>query len=114
MTSEEVAILIVLYIFTLTIVILAVKLWLSRRRIHDLLGKANNPMSAVETKPIIPIMFDQKKSVPKASDASVPTSAPTTIAAPILYKIMSTPTNRIIERLRTLCQSIKSRTQGDT
>jgi Flp pilus assembly protein CpaB len=97
MTSEEVVILIVLYVFALIIVILAARLWLAQRHIQDL--KTKNPMSAVETKPIIPMILDHKKSVPKASDANVPKSTPTTIAAPILYKILVS-TSRIIGRLK--------------
>ena len=88
MTSEEIAVLVVLYVLALIIVILASKLWLAQRHIRHL--KAINP--------ITPIMFDHKKLVPKVVDATVPKSAPITIAAPILYKILAFILKRFYRR----------------
>jgi len=98
-TSEEVAILIILYIFAVIIVILASKLYLARRYIRYLLLKNRSPINTVETPPIKPMIFDHKRLAPKALDAKVPISNPTTIPIPILYKILPF-TKRIIGRLK--------------
>ena len=99
LTRQEVIILIVLYAFAITGMIQSARLWLAQRHIRYLIKQ--NPTIAREKATTKPMIFDQSKSVPKASDDRMPMSIPPTIAPPIVYSTLAI-VKRFYQRIKHL------------
>lgn len=85
MTHEQVIVLVILYIFGVSIVVQEARLRWARKHIgylEDLIKR--NAATAEPTPPIKPIIFDQNKSVPKATDARLAIINPPITPIPIL------------------------------